>query len=134
MFDIDTQRSMRRMPSQWKTSGIKLLKSHVLHAGDAFGAAEIGVGAVAALLPLARVVDQELGHLAERAAFLAVVDDDADAALLRRLDAHLDAVHQIGPAGADVGAEHVRAVALVVHAAGDDRVGVGDAVDTSPNR
>ena len=55
----------------------QLLEAHVLHAGDAFGAVEIGLGAVAAGLALARVVDQELGHLAERAAFLAVVDDDA---------------------------------------------------------
>ena len=57
--------------------GHQLLEARVLHAGDAFGALEVGVGAVAALLPLARVVDQELGDFAERAAFLAVVDDDA---------------------------------------------------------
>ena len=49
----------------------QLLEAHVLHARDALGAREVGVGAVAALLALARVVDQELGHLAERAALLA---------------------------------------------------------------
>ena len=43
-------------------------------------------------------------------------------ALLRHLDADLDAVREIGPAGADVGAEHVGAVALVVEAAGDLRL------------
>ena len=43
----------------------------------------------------------------------------------------LDAVHQIGPAGADVGAEHVRAVALVVHAAGDRRGGIGELGDVA---
>ena len=74
---------------------------------------------IAALLPLARVVDEELGDLAERAAFLAVIGDDADAASLRFPHAFLDAVHEIGTAGADVGAEHVGAVALVVDAAGD---------------
>ena len=62
----------------------QLLEARVLNAGDAFGALEIGGGGVAALLPLARVVDQELGDFAERAALLAVIDDDADAAGLRR--------------------------------------------------
>ena len=75
---------MRLMPSQWIDVGHQLLEARVLHAGDAFGALEIGGGRVAALLALARVVDQELGHLAERAAFLAVVDDDAEPAGLRR--------------------------------------------------
>ena len=97
----------------------QLLEARVLHAGDAFGPLEVGRGRVAALLALARVVDQELGDLAERAAFLAVVDDDAELALLRGAGAFLDAVNEIGPAGADVGAEHVGAVAFVVHAAGD---------------
>src|ERR1700733_6366810 len=109
--------------------GHQLLEAHVLHPGDAFGAAEISVGAVAADLPLTRVVDEEFGDLAERAAFLAVVDDDPDPALLRGLDADLDTVHQIGPASADIGAEHVGAVAFVVHAAGDHRAGVADALD-----
>ena len=53
----------------------QLLEAHVLDAGDALGALEVGRGAVAARLALARVVDQELGHLAERPALLAVVDD-----------------------------------------------------------
>src|SRR5215471_2680538 len=51
----------------------QLLKAHVLHAGDAFGAAEIGVRPVAAMLPLAGVVDEEFGDLAERPPLLAVV-------------------------------------------------------------
>ena len=65
----------------------QLLEARVLHAGDAFGALEIGRGLIAALLALARVVDQELGDLAERTAFLAVVDDQAGAAVLRLADA-----------------------------------------------
>ena len=77
------------------------------------------VGAVAALLALARVVDQELRHLAERAAFLAVVDDEARRRPAARSRMHSSiAVREVGPAGADVGAEHVGAVALVVHARG----------------
>ena len=85
MFDIDTQRSMRADAEPVEHVRHQLLEAHVLHAGDAFGAVEIGVGAVAAALPLARVVDQEFGDLAEGAALLAVVDDDADPALLRGL-------------------------------------------------
>ena len=104
----------------------QLLEARVLHAGDAFGALEIGRGGVAALLALARVVDQELGDLAERAAFLAVVDDDAELALLRGAGAFLDAVDEIRPAGADVGAEHVGAVALVMHAAGELGARIGE--------
>ena len=79
---------------------------------------------VAALLALAGVVDQELGDLAQRAALLAVIDDDAEAARLGRAGAFLDAVDEIGPAGADVGAEHVGTVALVVDAAGDLGAGI----------
>ena len=97
----------------------QLLEARVLDAGDAFGALEIGRRLVAARLALARIVDEELGDLAERAAFLAVVDDEADAAVLRLPRRLLDAVGEIGPAGADVGAEHVRAVAFVMDAAGE---------------
>ena len=83
MFDIETKRSIRRDAEPVQHVGHQLLEAHVLHAGDAFGALEVGGRLVAALLALARVVDQELGHLAERAAFLAVVDDQPDAAVLR---------------------------------------------------
>ena len=105
--------------------GHQLLEAHVLHAGHAFGAGEVLVGGVAAHLALAGVVDQELGHLAERAALLARVRHQADPAALRALDALLDRMRQVGPAGADVGAEHVGAVALVVHAGGELDLGVG---------
>src|SRR5437764_564309 len=69
--------------------------------------------------PMARVVDVELGHLAGRTAVLPIVGAEPGAAVLRLLDAFLDAVNEIGPAGADVGTEHIRAVALVMHAAGE---------------
>ena len=39
-----------------------------MHSGNAFGAGEVCLGGVAALLTLAGVVDQELGHLAQGAA------------------------------------------------------------------
>ncbi len=106
--------------------GHELLKAHVLHARDTLGAQEVGLGSVAADLPFARVVHQELGDLTERAPFLAVVDDESVAALLGAADALLDAVGEVRPAGADVGAEYVRAIALVVHAAGERHVAFGE--------
>jgi hypothetical protein len=54
-------------------------------------------GGVAAGLPLAGVVDQELGDLAERAALLAEVYDEPDAAALRAPDALLDRVGEVRP-------------------------------------
>ena len=39
MFDIDTQRSMRRIAEPVEHVRHQFLKAHVLHAGDAFGAA-----------------------------------------------------------------------------------------------
>ena len=96
----------------------QLLESGVLHAGDAFGALEILGRGIAAFLTLAGVIDQKLRDLAERAAFLAVVDDDAEPAGLACARAFLDAVNQIGTAGADIRTKHVGAVAFVMHAAG----------------
>ena len=52
----------------------------------------------------ARVVDQELGHLAERVPLLPRVDDQPAAARLRGAHALLDAVDEPEPAGARVGA------------------------------
>src|SRR5580704_12356920 len=97
----------------------QLLETGVLHAGDTFGALEILCRRIATLLPLARVVDEEFRDLAQRPAFLAIVHDDAEAAGLAGARAFLDAVDQIGTAGADVRAEHIGAVALVVDPAGD---------------
>ena len=82
------------------------------------------VGGVAAHLALARVVDEELGHLAQRAALLAGVGHQTHTAALGALDALLDRMREIGPAGADVRAEHIRAVALVVHACGQLHGGI----------
>src|SRR4029453_6986014 len=79
----------------------QLLEAGILHAGDTFGALEILGRGIAAFLTLAGVVDQKLGDLAERAAFLAIVDDDAEAAVLAGARAFLDAVDQIWTAGAD---------------------------------
>src|SRR5215213_6483721 len=53
--------------------GHELLEASILHARHAFGAFEIRRGLIATLLPLARIVDEELRDLAERAAFLAIV-------------------------------------------------------------
>src|SRR5690606_4321010 len=82
---------------------------------------------IAALLPLAGVVDEELGDFAERASLLAVIGDDADAARLGLPDAFLDAVNEIRAAGADVRAEDVGTVALVMDAAGDPALRIAQA-------
>ncbi len=60
--------------------GHQLLEPGVLHARYAFSALKVGRGLIAALLALARVVDQELRDLTERAALFAIVDDDAEPA------------------------------------------------------
>jgi hypothetical protein len=80
-------------------------------------------------LALAGVVDEEFGNLAERPPLFAVVDDDPDAALLCGLDANLDPVDEIGAASADVRAEHVRPVALVMDTTGDHGAGLRDPFD-----
>src|ERR1700726_5174572 len=96
----------------------QLLEAGILHPGHAFGALEILRGGIAALLALACVVNQELGDFAERAAFLAIVDDDAETAGLPGTCAFLDTVEQVGTAGADIRTKYVGAVAFVMHAAG----------------
>lgn len=112
------------------------LEAHVLDAGDVLGALEVLARAVGA--PLARVVHEVFGHFAQSAPFLAEVDDHAGPALLRLLDGFLDAEDQVRPARADVGAEDVAAVALVVHAQGEPDLFVGhvgrvaEAVDGQP--
>src|SRR6516225_2087792 len=116
-------------PEPMKDIRHQLLKPHVLHAGDAFRAAEIGVGPVAAQLALAGVVDEEFGDFAERPPLLAVVDNDPDSALLCCLDAKFDAMHEIGAASANVRAKDIRAVALVVDAASDHGARVSDPLD-----
>src|SRR6516165_3502362 len=95
----------------------QLLKAGILHAGDAFSALEIGRGGVSSLLALARVVDQELRHLAECASFLAVVYDDAQSGGLSAARAFFDTVDKIRPASADIGAEDVGPVALIMYPA-----------------
>ena len=105
--------------------GHQLLKTHVLHPRHTLGAQEVLVGAVAPYLPLAGVVDEELGDLAERSALLAAVGDQAHPAGLRAPDAFFDRVGQVGAAGADVAAEHVRAIAFIVHPRRQRHVRIG---------
>ena len=47
--------------------------------GDTFRTGEVGVGAIAPLLPFAGVVNQELSHFPQGAPFFAGIDDDASA-------------------------------------------------------
>ena len=87
--------------------------ARILHAGDAFGAFEILRGGVAALLALAGVIDQEFGDFAERAAFLAIVDNDAQTAGLPGARAFRR--HLAGAAAAPhAGAEYLAAALALV--------------------
>ena len=70
----------------------ELLKACILDTGHAFSTFEVGRGRIPAFLPLACIIDEELRHLAERAAFLAVVDDNAQSAGLGTARAFLNAV------------------------------------------
>src|SRR5438477_632155 len=94
--------------------GHQLLKSRILHPGDALCAREVRCGLISARLTLTCVIYQKFRDLTERPPLLAVIDDQSGATCLRRPDAFLNAVSQIGATGADVGAENVRAVTLVV--------------------
>src|SRR5271170_3597268 len=107
----------------------QFLKTQILHPGDALSAVEIGIGAISARLSLARVVDEKFGDFTERTALLAVVDNDPDPTLLRGRDADFDTMNQIGPTGADVGAEHIGAVAFVMDTTGYDSVRRSDPSD-----
>src|SRR5215468_1513419 len=97
----------------------ELLEPGVLYSGHAFRALKIGRRGIATLLALARIVNKELRDLAKRAALLAVIDDHAKPARLRRSRTFFDPVDQIRPTGTDVGAKDVRPVALVMHTASD---------------
>ena len=97
------------------------LKAGIPDACDALRLLEVVGGCVPALLALACVVDAELGDLAQRAALLPEVDDQPHAAPLSALHGALQREDEVRPTGADVGAEHVRAAALVVHAHGNLR-------------
>jgi len=61
---METKRSIRFQPKPVHDIRHQLLESCILHACDAFGTLEILGRGVAALLPLACVVDQEFGDLA----------------------------------------------------------------------
>src|SRR6185295_17143109 len=106
--------------------GHELLEPRILHAGHAFRPLEISSSCVTPLLALARVVDEKFGHLAEGAPFLAVVDYDAESTRLGTACAFFDAVDEVRSAGADIRAEHVGAVAFVMHAAGNVRPGTAE--------
>ncbi len=66
-------------------------------------------------------------------AFLAVVNYDSSSAVLGGFYALLDGVRQVRAAGADVGAEHVRAVAFIVNAHRELHRLVGDEGRVAPN-
>ncbi len=102
------------------------MKAHVLSAGDTFGTGKISLGAVATLLSFTGVVDEKLGHFTQGATFFAIVDDETGTAGLRGLNALLKTMDEIGSARANVRAEHVRAIALVMDANRQRPIRVGN--------
>ena len=111
-----------------KNIGHERLETHVLDTGDELSRLEVLVRRVAA--PLSEVVDEVprdvivdrrptkrllnkdvLRDLAQCTALLAEVDDETDTAALCPADALFDRVDEVGLARANVGTEHVRAVA-----------------------
>ncbi len=96
----------------------ELLEACVLDTGDALRAREVRCRLISTRLTLTRVIYQKLRHLSERPTLFAVVDDQSDAACLRRTNALLDAVCEIRAARADVRAEDIRAIALIVNPTG----------------
>ena len=73
----------------------QLLNAHIHDTSHTFSAAKVLVCSVTTCLLLSGVVDEKLRHFPQSAAFFAVVDDDADAALLSGFDADLDAVDEV---------------------------------------
>lgn len=99
------------------------LEPHVLDTGNVFGSLEIFARPV--FSSLACVVYEVLGHLTESATFFAEVDDNTTTPLLSLLDGFFYTEDEIRSASADIRAEDVASVALVVNAEGETGVGVG---------
>mmetsp|Transcript_24876 Transcript_24876/g.42829 ORF Transcript_24876/g.42829 Transcript_24876/m.42829 type:complete len:459 (-) Transcript_24876:97-1473(-) len=113
--------------------GHHCLEARVGDAGHVAGAVEVLRGTVTALGTLAHVVHEVLGDLSEGAALLAEVDHHTAATLLGSADALLNGVGQVRSAGADIGTEHVGAVALVVDSHGEGNALIGDGVGVTPD-
>mmetsp|Transcript_5690 Transcript_5690/g.20028 ORF Transcript_5690/g.20028 Transcript_5690/m.20028 type:complete len:228 (+) Transcript_5690:376-1059(+) len=93
----------------------EFLESHVFHSSNTSSAMEVRFCTISTLLPLPGIVNQELGNLAKRASLLSEVHDDTDATILSGSYALLDPMHEIGSAGADIGAKDIRPVALIMN-------------------
>ena len=69
---------------------------------------------VPTFLPFTHVVHQVLRNFSQSSTFLPKVDNNTSTAPLRRLDALLDGVREVRSTRADVAAEDVGTIALVV--------------------
>ena len=127
---------LHRLDTQKGERAIKLtqsLEARVLNSGNLLRTIEIILRRITALLALSGVVDQVLGHLTEAAALLAVVDDQAGAATLSRLDGLLNRMREVGTARADVRSEDIRAIAFVVNAARQLNIFVWNGIRVAPD-
>src|ERR1700704_3266314 len=109
----------------------ELLEAGVLDSCHTFGTFEISGGCIPAFLPLASIINQELCHLTERTAFLAIVNDDAESARLGSTCTFLNTVDQIRATGADIRAENIGSIAFIVYAAGYLRARIREPCDVA---
>ncbi len=117
---METKRSMRLRPSQWITSGINCWKRASCTPATHSVRSKYCAAASPPSWRLRALYTRNLVTSPSARPSVAIVDDDAETRRFgRRARAFLDAVQQIRPAGADIRAEYVGAVALVMHAAGD---------------
>jgi len=95
----------------------ELLKAHVLNTSDTLGSQKVRFSTITALLALARIVNEEFGHLAKGTAFLAVISDNTYAPFLRCVDANFDTMSEVWSACTYIAAEYITAVAFVMNSA-----------------
>lgn len=98
------------------------LEAHVLDTGDVFGSLEVFACTIFSAFP--SVVHEILGHLAEGSSFLAEIDDNTAAALLRLLHSLFHTEDEIRATCANIGAKDIAAVALVVNTQSETNVRV----------
>lgn len=96
------------------------MEPHVLDPGNILRPLKVLASAV--LSSLTRVVHEVFGHLSKRTTLFPEVDDYAAAALLGLLDCLFHAEDEVWPARADIRAEDIAAVALVVDTEGKAHV------------
>jgi len=109
------------------------LEAGILDTCNLLCTLEISFRRISSLLSLSRVVDQILGDFSQRSPLFSEIDDDSTSSLLRRLDAFLNGVRQIGATGTNVTAKDITSVAFIVNTACEFDVFVGNGIRITPD-